>query len=90
MDLGLVVPAAIVSAILLFNGKPFGFLLSSVIILKGVTILASITAMIINMMINGVTVSIVEIIAFGSFDVLAVINLILLMSNIKSKEKFLN
>lgn len=83
MDLGLVVPAATISGILLIKKKPFGYLLSSVIILKGITMLAAITAMMINMYLSGVAVSTIEILLFSTFDVLAIVSLVILLSNIK-------
>ena len=39
MDLGIVVPTAFVSGILLIKKKAFGYLLSCVIIVKGITML---------------------------------------------------
>ncbi|MCX8074563.1 MAG: hypothetical protein N2749_03150 [Clostridia bacterium] len=84
MDLGFVVPVAIISGVLLIKKKAFGYLLSSVIILKLITMLTSISAMIINMLLNGVAVSVIEIVLFSIFDLLAIISLIILLSNLKT------
>ena len=86
MDLGFVVPAAIVSGILLIRKNPFGYLLSSVIMLKGVTLLISISAMIINMARTGVEINVIEVILFSIFDLLAIISLMILLRNTKKSE----
>ncbi len=82
MDLGIVVPTAILSGILLMKHKPFGYLLSSVIIIKSITMLTSISAMIINQAINGVEMNVAEILIFPLFNILALISMVLLMKNI--------
>ena len=82
MDLGFVVPVAFLSGALLLRHHPFGYLLSSVMIFKGVTMLTAITAMIVNMVISGVTVSMVEIVLFSGFNLLAVVCLAILLMNI--------
>lgn len=86
MDLGFIVPAAILSGILLIKKKPFGYLLSSVLILKGITMLTAISAMIINMAIHGVSVSMVEIALFSMFNGLTIICFVLLMKNAEGRE----
>lgn len=88
MDLGFVVPAAVLSGILLIKRKPLGYLLSSVIIIKGITMLTSITTMIINQMLNGVTIGIVELIMFPLFNLITIICFWLLLKNVnQSKEE---
>ena len=83
MDLGIIVPTAIVSGILIINRKPFGYLLSSVIIIKGVTMLTCISAMMVNMALMGVDMSLVEIILFPIFNLFALICLFILFKNTK-------
>jgi hypothetical protein len=85
MDLGIVVPAALLSGILIIKRKNFGYLLSSVIIIKGLTMLTAITAMIIGMIMVGAEVSLVEIIVFPVYNLIAVFCLILLLRNINEK-----
>lgn len=82
MDLGFVVPAAVISGILLIKRKPLGYLLSSVIIVKGITMLTSITAMIINQLLNGVDIGMVELIMFPLFNLITIICLWLLLKNV--------
>lgn len=84
MDLGFVVPTAIISAVLLQQRKPLGYLLSSVVLIKGIALLISITAMIISMMISGVATSIIEITVFGILDIFGIYVLWRLLSQIKS------
>jgi hypothetical protein len=65
LDLGFIVPAAMLSGVLLIKRKPFGYLLSSIIIIKGVTLLTAIIAMAIRMLFAGVKVSFIELILFS-------------------------
>jgi hypothetical protein len=82
LDLGFVVPVAFLSGILLIRRKSFGYLLGSVITIKGIALLTAITAMIIGMASAGVKVSFVEIMLFPLFDLIAIFCLILIMKNI--------
>ncbi len=84
MDLGFIVPTAFLSGILLIKRNPYGYMLSSIIIIKGITMLTSITAMIIGMLYAGVTVSLVEIIMFPLFNLSFIYLLILILKNIRS------
>lgn len=81
MDLGIVVPAAFLSGILLIKKKPFGYLLSSVIIIKSITMLSAISAMILNQALNNVEMNIVEVLIFPFFNLLAIACLIILLKN---------
>jgi hypothetical protein len=89
MDLGIVVPTAFLSGILLIKKNPFGYLLSSVVITKGFTMLTNISAMIINQAIAGVSMTIAEILIFPVFNLLIIICFIILLKNAaKSSEVF--
>jgi len=81
MDLGIIVPAAFLSGILLIKRKPFGYLLSSIIIIKGVTMLTCISTMIVNMALAGVKMSAAEILVFPILNLFAIICLIVLLKN---------
>lgn len=83
MDIGFIVPTAIISAVLLIQRKPLGYLLSSVLIIKGIALLSSIIAMIINMLISGVETTIIEIAIFGILDLFGIYALWRLLSQIK-------
>ena len=87
MDLGFVVPAAVLSGVLLIKRKPFGYLLSSIIIIKAITMLTSISAMILNSVLSGVAMSVVEVVIFPAFNVVAVICLFILLNNIRDPYK---
>ncbi|MDF2605997.1 MAG: hypothetical protein K0S34_187 [Bacillales bacterium] len=82
LDLGFVIPVAILTGILVLKRNPFGYLLASVITIKGFTMLTAITAMIIGMINNGVKVSSNEIIAFSSFNIVILYCLFIILKNI--------
>jgi hypothetical protein len=82
LDLGFIVPLAILSGFLLIRDKSFGYLLSTVIIIKGVTILLAIGMMIIFMALSGVNVPIIQIIVFPLLALLYLINLFLVLKNV--------
>jgi hypothetical protein len=83
LDLGFIVPLALLSGLLVIKRKPFGYLLSSVIIMKGFTMGAALTAMIIGQYLAGVSMGIIEIIMFPMFSLLIFYCMILLLKNIK-------
>lgn len=86
LDLGFIVPTAIMSGILLIKRKPFGYLLSSVITIKGITMLSAITAMIIGQLLAGVTVSLAEIIIFPLFNLIIIFCLFIIMKNVNTAD----
>ena len=85
MDLGIIVPVAALSGIMIIKRKPLGYLLSSVIIIKSLTMLTALTAMIIGMIIVGVEVSIVEMTVFPAFNLVAIFCLAVLLRSINEK-----
>lgn len=89
MDLGFIVPVAFLSGVLVLKRKPLGYLLSSVIIIKGLTMGTAITAMIIGMINAGVKVSIVEIAMFPIVNLIIIYCLILIFKSINEKEAVL-
>ncbi|WP_407312704.1 hypothetical protein [Desulfosporosinus sp. SB140] len=82
MDLGFIVPIAFISGILILKRNNFGYLLSSVIIIKGFTMGAALTAMIIAQAVAGVPMSFLEIMMFPLFSLLIVWCLVLMLKNI--------
>lgn len=84
MDLGILVPVAFISGIELIRKKPIGYLLTSVVLVKSITMLTSITAMIISMLFSGLEVSIVELTLFPIINLLCIMSLASLMKNIQS------
>lgn len=85
MDLGFIVPTAVLSGILIIKRNYYGYLLSSVIIFKGITMATALTAMVIGQAIAGVQMSIVEILIFPMFNVIAMYAAFLLLSNVNEK-----
>jgi hypothetical protein len=83
MDLAFVVPCAFLSGILLIRRNNWGYLLSSVILLKGITMLTALSAMIISMAMHSVPLGLVEVLMFPTFNVVAVFALIVLIRNIR-------
>ena len=83
MDLAFIVPTAIFSAVLLLKKKPIGYLLTSVIVIKGFTMLTALSAMMINMALKGVEMNLVELGMFPIFNLLAVICFVLMMKCVK-------
>jgi hypothetical protein len=85
MDLGIIVPVALLSAILLMKRRPFGYLLSSIVIIKGLTMLTAITAMIIGQILAGVEVGIVEMTIFPIINLIAIYCLVIVLRNVEEK-----
>jgi len=86
LDLGFIVPVAILSGVLLIKRKSLGYLLGSVVIIKGVTMLSAVTMMIVFMLLSGVDVQITEIIVFPLFAIICIINFFILLKNITEQE----
>ncbi|WBW96697.1 hypothetical protein [Oceanirhabdus sp. W0125-5] len=85
LDLGFIVPVAVVSGVLIIKRKPMGYLLSSVIIVKGFTMGIAIIAMIIAMIYAGVKVSFVESAIFPIITLIIIYCLVLILKNINEK-----
>lgn len=86
MDLGFIVPLAFISGVLLIKRNDFGYLLSSVIIMKGLTMGAALTAMIIAQIAAGVQMSLAQIIMFPLFTLIIIYCLVLILKNIDQKK----
>lgn len=83
MDIGIVAPTAILTGILVLKKHPFGFLLATIVILKAITMLTAITAMIIGQAVAGVKMSDLEIVLFPIFNLCIFYLLFVVMKNIK-------
>jgi len=86
MDLGLIVPLAVLSGILLLKRSPWGYLLTSVTLLKGVTLGLAVSVMAVNMARAGVPDSLGIVIPFMVITVLNLIMAVVLMLNIDQSE----
>ena len=87
MDLGFIVPLAILAGVLLIKNRSLGYLLASVIIVKGTTMLLALVMMIVFMISSGVTVNIIEIMVFPLFAVICILCLCLILKNMDQKER---
>lgn len=87
MDLGFVVPFAILSGILLIKKNNYGYLISSIIIVKGFSMLTTITVMMINMMLSGVAVSLIQIVVFLIANLGCIYLFVILMKNIRENKR---
>lgn len=86
LDLGFVIPAAILSGVLLIKREAFGYLLATVMTIKETTLLAAITAMIITQAVAGLQVGTTTIAVFLLFDLIIIACLLLIMKNVKETE----
>jgi hypothetical protein len=82
LDLGLVVPIAFLSGILLWKGSAWGYLLSSVVLIKGVTLVLAVSAMAVNMILAGVQVSIGELMMFPTIAIISIGLTVILLKNV--------
>jgi hypothetical protein len=87
MDLGLIVPLAILSGILLLRRSPWGYLLVSVTLLKLVTLGLGVSAMAINMALNGVADSLAIMIPFLIITLMNLLMAVLLLKNVQVQEE---
>lgn len=85
LDLGFLVPIAIISGLLLIKKKPFGYLLSCVVITKGFTMAVAISAMIIAQYLVGVEMNTIETMVFPIISLMIFYCLYLLIKNIKTR-----
>jgi len=83
MDLGIIVPTCVISALLLLQRQAWGYLLASVAMMKFLTMGLAVSLMAINMMRVGVTVSPAELTIFPMITLINLIMAILLLKNIK-------
>jgi hypothetical protein len=87
LDLGLILPLAVLAGILLLHRKAWGYLLASVAVMKMMTMGFAVTGMGINMALSGVPDSPVIV---GIFGVLTLVNLVLgiiLLKNVQSRPR---
>lgn len=88
IDLGFIVPVAFLSGIMIIKRRALGYLLSSVIIMKGITMGTAITAMIIGQALAGAKMSLVDVAMFPVINIIIIYCLVLILKNINEKEEF--
>ena len=82
LDLGLIMPTAFLSGILLWKHRPWGYLLASIVLVKGFTMLLAVSAMAVNMILAGVQVSIGETIMFPALALVDIGMTVTLLRNV--------
>lgn len=83
LDLGIIVPTSALAAVLLWRDRPWGYVLSAVVLVKGLTMGAALIAMIVGQIMAGVVVSMVEIVMFSGIALAALIFTFLSFQNIE-------
>jgi hypothetical protein len=83
LDLGIIVPASAITAVLLWQKRPWGYTLASVLVVKGLMMGAALVAMIITQILAGVTVSPFEVIMFSTIALAALVFTVTLFRNIE-------
>ncbi len=83
MDLGVVVPLCVLSGVLLLRQNAWGYLLTSVSLLKFLTMGTAVSLMALNMARIGAATSVVEIVVFPAIAIANLVMVALLLRNIK-------
>jgi hypothetical protein len=83
MDLGLILPLAVLAGILLLRRSAWGYLLASVALMKGMTMGIAVSAMGINMALQGVPDSLGILIPFMIITLLNLVMAVILLKNVK-------
>jgi hypothetical protein len=83
MDLGLIAPAAVLGGILILHRSAWGYLLSSIMMTKGVTLGLAVSTMAINMALKGVPDSLGIMIPFLIITTANLIMTIVMLKNVK-------
>lgn len=82
MDLGIVVPVCVLSAVLLLRRSPWGYLLASVGLVKFLTLGTAVSLMGLNMARVGVPISPLELVIFSGMALAGIITTIILLKNV--------
>jgi len=84
LDLGVIVPTALITAVLLWRQRPWGFLLAAVLLVKIITMGAALISMIIVQLLAGVAVDPVVTVIFAIICVVGIALGILTLRGIRS------
>ncbi|TFH00851.1 MAG: hypothetical protein E4H13_06415 [Calditrichales bacterium] len=87
LDLGVIAPVCILGAVLLLKKHPWGYLLAALMLLKGLTMLIAITAMVLAMVRAGVEVAAFELVFFPSFMLVNLVLVLRLLTHVVEAEK---
>ncbi|MEH7112969.1 hypothetical protein V7124_11385 [Neobacillus niacini] len=83
LDLGFVIPVGLLAGVLLILRNPFGYLLAPVIIIKEITLLTALTAMVFLQMKAGVEIGYLLVWSVILFNLLVIFCMILVLVNIE-------
>jgi hypothetical protein len=83
LDLGIIVPASAITAILLWQKRPWGYALACVLLVKGLMMGAALIAMIIGQILAGLSVSPFETVMFSGIALAALAFTIITFRNIE-------
>jgi hypothetical protein len=83
MDLGLIVPLAVLAGILLLRRSAWGYLLASVFVMKAITMGLAVSAMVISMALAGVPDSLLIVIPFLLITLINLVMAVLLLKNVE-------
>ena len=89
MDLGLVLPLVVLAGILLLRSNAWGYLLASIALMKGMTMGIAVSAMGINMALQGVPDSLGILIPFIVITLLNLVMAVILLKNVEDKRAML-
>jgi hypothetical protein len=87
LDLGIIVPVSVVTAVLLWQKKPWGYTLASVLLVKALMMGVALVAMMVGQALAGVELGVVESVIFTGISLTAIAVSMLLFRNIKPSEK---
>ncbi len=87
MDLGFVIPAGVLAGILIMKKTPFGYLLSSILIIKDITLITALTMMVLLQMLAGVKVGMEVLAVIILINIVAIYCMLLIMKNVKEGER---
>lgn len=85
-DLGLVVPLAVLTGVLLLRRHPVGYLLAGVLLVKGATLGLALLAMIVSMALAGVAAAGVEVLFFAAVTALYAAGTIHLLASLRERD----
>jgi len=86
MDLGVIVPFSVLAGILLLRRTAWGYLLSSIALIKFITLGTAVSLMAVNMVRVGVPVSIVELVVFPGIALINLVMVFFLLRGVKDNQ----
>jgi hypothetical protein len=88
LDLGIIMPVAFLSGILLLRRAPLGYLLASTVLIKFFTMGTAVSAMVVGQLLAGVSMSIGEIVGFPVLTLIGIGMTVVLLRNVSDAATF--